>query len=395
MPLKTKSLKRQDHSSSYEFMNGLSAKIIMNPRDAMVFVEVNKLPEKEENINSDLAEFYAFVTKEVGGKIIFTLSPSLLDQFPDERKDLIRNIIDGIFKPVEAPLRYISKDAMHAAFLNGTSKQHVNTQLEKFTTSEYRLIFSNELLTRVAELSEFKIKHASFVDDIKIKRGQYSEIAELEKIKNPFVRHLAVTNNNGEIIACSMYVLYANMAYVADFIVHNNLRTANPTTPTGFGKALAIKTYEDMMRVQPTTAGITFVGGGHGSLGIGARLFGEEGFKSITLNVKENASAPRDLGIYTCFTGAGLELLKAANRNPNITDPKEISALDDKSMIEIALTQWKESKQPNLTATQPLPQTPTPAQPTLTGVTSVSMFPPPSSATVSGKSENNLPEKKL
>lgn len=348
---------KPQYFNRYFSTTGFEGIVILNPRDAMIFAELKHLSDATDSvIESELISFRDMIQKKYGGKTITIIPAGLLNNFPDERRKSIQDILNRIFVPGKGILKYISKENMAPAYENGCSKKHVKAQLLKFESGEYRLLSPEEIEQRYADLAEFKIKHATFVNETKIRTGQYSDFAETEKINNPYVRHVVI-EHQGKIIACGMWVIHGSMAYGADYIVHTDYQTKDPSQPQGLGQVLGLKMYEDLIAAHPDIEGVTFIGGAMGNLAVGEKLFGANGFKSVSIDIKDNPSAQREVGVYAYFAGAGLNLLKAGNRDRDVTDiDNEISSLDKLEYIEKALEQVQDSPRRHLAAPQPAPQ---------------------------------------
>jgi hypothetical protein len=348
---------KPQYFNRYFSTTGFEGVVILNPRDGMIFAEIKQLSDANDSIiESELVSFRDMVQKKYGGKTITVITKDLLNSVPEERRKNVQDILNRVFVPGKGVIKYVSKEKMGPAYENACNKKHVKAQLHKFESKEYRLLSPEEVEQRYAELAEFKIKHATFVDETKVKTGQYSDFAEIEKIKNPYVRHVVI-EHQGKIIACGMWVIHGNMAYGADYIVHTDYQTTDASQPKGLAQALGIKMYEDLIAAYPNIEGVTFIGGGMGNWAVGEKLFGANGFNSISIDIKDNPNGQREAGIYACFVGPGPKLLKAGNRDPGVTDIENvISSLDERKYIEKALNQVEESSRRHLAASQPVPQ---------------------------------------
>lgn len=320
---------------SYRDDDAFHAEIIMNTRDAMVFGEIKSLPQSKEEIEIVLKEFVDIFTKKYGAKSVLTISLALHDKIPGD-----------ILKPGKCDARYISAEDTKAAIKTIREKQHVIIQLEKFKTGEYKFLTKEDLQLRTAEINEFKIKYASFIDETKIKRGQYSKTAEDEKLNNPYVEHYAI-EHNGKIIACVMHVMHGDYTYDADFIVHPDYRSKDANHPNGVGQALSVKVYEDMKVKWPNIKGSWLIAGGYGTLDVGAHLY-DHVFPTEYL--KEKPQLQKQLGFFLMFGGPGQEFFMAANR-----DPQTSFVLNEEHDVNAALEILKQSKEPALAAKQPEP----------------------------------------
>lgn len=320
----------------YNDDQGFRAEIIMNLRDAMTFGDIQSLPESEERIEASVKQFVDIFTKQYGGKAVITVAEELLGKLPE-----------SLLKPGEFDGRYITTGAAEISLQRVCEKKHVANQLEKFKTNEFKFLTREDLKTRTAELSEFKIKYASFIDETKIKRGQYSKKAEDEKLNNPYVEHYAI-EHNGSLIACVMHVMHGNGRYTydADFIVHPDYRSNDVANPQGVGQALCVKAAEHMKNTYPHITGTWLIAGGYGKLGVGNHLYAEI---FPTESLKENLSMQKKLGFFLMFGSPGLEFLAAANR-----DPKTSLVINEEKDVALALSILEQSKEPELAAKQPV-----------------------------------------
>ncbi|HEX4045219.1 MAG TPA: hypothetical protein VHZ76_06090, partial [Gammaproteobacteria bacterium] len=150
-----------DYLHIYQNDAGFTAKVMMNARDGMVFGEIASLPDSSSEALSVLKTFVEIFKQEYGAKAVLTIAPSLLARLP---QDLLTPYIVPL--PTDCNPRYISREATETAIAEVQKKPHVAAQLEKFKTGEYKLLTKEALKEKVADLSEFKIKNASFVDKV-------------------------------------------------------------------------------------------------------------------------------------------------------------------------------------------------------------------------------------
>lgn len=348
--------------NEYFSKSGFVGNIILNPRDAMVFGEILDLSwnESDEVIKEELQAFHDLMDKEYGGKGITIISPELFKKTPEHRREMVQKIVSEVYRPGNGILKLITPEAAQAAYESNSAKPYVKKHLERFLSGEFRVLEKHELLERVAELSEFK-NLSGLVNESKVNNGQYNEIAELDKLNNPFNRHIVIVDNNNKIIACGMWTLHANMGYGADFAIDPDYQSKDAENPSGFSRALAIKMYEDLIKANSKFRGVTFIGGVMGNLSyVNENLYGKNGFNSFPLN-DDNKSKEEDkqsqYGIYLNFVGPGPILMKHMNRTAKTENG--ISSNDPLEYIEKAREQVKRSAFAGaLAASQPLPQVP-------------------------------------
>lgn len=332
--------------------------IVTNQRDAMVFAEISTLsPDiSEEELKNDLISFRDLVIQQYGGKTITRLSPNLLDVFPAERRAAVADIIYSIITPGAGLLRYLSMMTAEKAYDNNKQKDFIKAHIDRFETGEYRLVPHDELVERVAELSEFK-NLSGIVNEAKVLNGQYSDIAELNKLNNPNNRHVAIVDKNNKFIGYGMWTIQGDMAYGADYIIAPAYQSANlPNHHSGFSKALGCKMFEDIKDTHPEVDKITFIGGVSGNLqNIQDSLYGSEGFNCIS--IEKNKEKQIAHGVIVNFQGPGPIMMKLMNRDSSKNKPGDCSTLDEDEYVEKALQQVKRATLSHLAAPQPLPQT--------------------------------------
>jgi len=327
----------------YEDDKGFQAEIIMNVRDAMVFAQIKKLPDSQTEAVASINEFISILEKDYGAKSTINISPEFLKKLPE-----------GTLKSTKGVGRYIASDEIKKAITYVRNKKHVADQLAMFSTGEYKFLTKEDLKLRHAELSEFKIKYASFVSKEKIENGQYSEKAEEEKLSNPFVEHNAIEHNR-KIIGCIMHVIHGDRIYDSDFIVHPNYRSKDihpkdlkegKNYPHGLLQALCVKVYDHILDKYNHITGLWLIAGGYGGKSVGAYLY-DEVFPTKTL--QSDTVLQNTVGIFLLFANPGRELLLAGNR-----DLKNLRVNDTElKYVEVALNILAQSTEPDLAAKQP------------------------------------------
>jgi hypothetical protein len=328
----------------YEDKKNFAAEIIMNARDAMVFAQIRELPDDQTAAVTLLKEFLYILATNYGAKATLNISPGLLQKLPE-----------GALQSTRGVGRYIAAAETQAAIQAVRNKKHVAAQLEKFATGEYKLLTKDELKTRSAELSEFKIKYSSFVSVEKIENGQYSAKAEQDKLNNPFVEHYAI-EHDGKIIACVMHVMHGDKTYDADFVVHpdyrskdihpKDLKEEEKNYPRGLSQALSVQVYDHMSEKYKHLTGSWLIAGGYGGKGVGAHLY-DEVFPTKTL--QGDAALQHAVGIFLVFDNPGPEFLLAGNRD---FATKRVND-DEKEYVQAALNILAQSTEPDLAAKQP------------------------------------------
>jgi|GEM_PF-6715526 hypothetical protein len=329
---------------SYGSENGFEAEIVLNARDAMVFAQIKQLPDSTSIAVASLNEFTLMLAKEYGAKSTLHMSPELLKRLPE-----------GTLKSTKGIGRYISVETASHAIDIVRSKQHVAAQLNRFATGEYKFLGKDDLRSRAAELSEFKIRYSSFANKSKIEYGQYSEKAEEEKLNNPFVEHYAV-EHQGKIIACVMHVLHGNKTYDADFVVHPDYRSRNinpehlqqeeKNYPHGLAQALCVLVHDHTLEKHPHLTGLWFIAGGYGAKDVGGHLYDDIFPTKILQNDPELQNT---VGMFLMFDDPGKELLLAGNRDPKT----RLVNADESKYVEAALGILAQSQEPDLAASQP------------------------------------------
>ena len=351
--------KQSDQFDVYEDTEnlGLLTHVKMNERDRMTPVVVIQLPAKEEDIRKTLVPFVEFVQAQdgYGAKLYLQMLAELQKCIPADVLAKLAGITKGSG-------RYIDKEQLEKSLITVAQKENIKWQINKIETGKYQLLSNKELIPLAKKLSDFKITHASYVDDSKIEEGKFSELAELKKLTNPNVIHYALidTEKDKQIIACIMYLTSTEdpYAYVADFIVHSDYRSKAKGDPEGgLAQALVVATAHDLKKsssaITEKLAGVWFIPGGYGGQSVGDYLY-----KVVFPTVELSKEKQQESGLFLFFANPGQKLLKKAHcAIVKGEDGKlKYQSLDDKKYIEEAKLVLKQSKEPNYTASQPVPK---------------------------------------
>ncbi len=270
------------------------AVIRMNPRDAMVFCQINI--SKEESIPNTLRDFGTFFYENYGGKSLIQVNQEDYDTF-----------INAGFSetPVNADTARLMKFSNFMTI--ASNKQSVSYNLDKFKSQQYIMLSSPENYSDKYEaLFQFKCQNATFVTQEKIEKGIYSAEAEEDKIKNEFVRYFTIVENN-KIIATLMVVMHGNMAYVSDYIVRKDKRG------NGLGQAIIVKAFEQL-KVDK----LWFIAGVQNR--VTNHLY-DEVFQSSIIDSK----LQKEYGLFVKFGPPGPILLSAAGREKKHDHDPEVT----------------------------------------------------------------------
>lgn len=283
-----------------------SATVRMNPRDAMVFATIEKLPEDQEARIAALKEFKACLHNDFGGKTFLELDPKYYQDAIAAGFKATASSANGPFTGAKFMDAKTAESAMSAI----KDKADIKTWLARFAENkEYqftRLHKDNAPGNKelYEKLFQFKKEHAGFVNPDKEKQGLYSAKAEKLKITNEFVDEFVVTKN-GEVVGTMMIARHGNMTYFADYIVHKDERSAH------LAQAIAYKVYQELQTLYPSAfKGIWYIAGGDGDKPLGKHLYGTI-FPSKTIDEE----VQREQGFLVYLTNPGKILCKAANRS--------------------------------------------------------------------------------
>ena len=288
-----------------------SADIKMNPRDAMVFANVYRLPK--ENQEAILTEFETYLKEKVGGKILLQL-PEDVAATHGEAKDM----------PAVKFITPANLQSAHAAAANKAKLKTIDAQIVSGAIS--LLDHPNLFMSEHANLFAFKKVNADFVTEQKIKNGLYSAFAEEEKItNNEFAHHFALYDETTYLfIGCIQLCVHNNLGYLSDLIVdkaYRNQGYAQQLLSIALTRLVDIVNKDNHQEVE----GAWLIEGTHDEgdplIPVHHRLYDELlGAKPMT------AELQRQLGLRLMFGPAKELLLTASNRD--LLPPQE--SLDEK-----------------------------------------------------------------
>lgn len=294
------------------------AKVPMNPRDAMVLSELVHLPDDFEEQVAALTEFriclHNVENNGIGGKTALRIHPKC-------------NLKEGVleragFKNLNGPnTKFMDEKATKASMSriethpkSTKAMQHV-AEFEKGENGFKFIRLAKNALPEFEDkkeeaqffedLFQFKKIHSGFVTQAKIDQGLYSSLAEKLKVTNEIVEEFVVTKDN-KIVATFMLAMQGDIAYVADFIVHQDFRKDY------IAEAMCYKSFKEMDKLHPEiNKGVWFISGGDGLTEFGKYLYGTV-FQSMELTEE----LQNKLGLFLNYGAPGPVLCKAANREP-------------------------------------------------------------------------------
>lgn len=327
---------------------GNKAWVVLNPRDSMVFCQVQQLSADDSEALSFLTQLKQTIQAEqYGGKTVLSFADAIADRQASLAPNA--NLMPGKFNA-----RFSSRQAMDQAMQVIGSKAKVQAWLQRLEQGELESLAPEQVEPR--QLAEFKIRYSSFASKEKIICGQYTIQAEQDKLSNPFVHHI-VLRQQQQIIACLMLTSHGdgNYVYASDYIVHPDYRSQ------GLAQALALHAYQLLAAKMPQAKGLWYVAGGYGALGVGSHLYSQV-LPSQMLNptaCEQDLLDQAKLGFYIHFAAPKPLLLAAANRQTQAMAAAELDgkvvnlAKDGADDIAQALQWLTASNEPDLAAKLP------------------------------------------